>query len=306
MVGAFRLYFTKGPAASPGSPRLPRLPAAAPPPRLAPSPPCGSDAAPSPRGARGDRVRFRLPTPVLAALLVAAVATLLALGVWQLQRNAERNHLVAERNARLAGAPVPVAEAARPLATLDYRLVSATGTWDVGRAMVLANRARFATKGEEIVVPLLLAPGGPAILVNRGWYADGRRDAVLAELVRQERSSTPGQAEGLARYAEGLRGNRTAAGTWTQISPADMGATLPYPILPWFVIEGRLLSDTGYGRPDTLLAQGFYPYASAIPHLEYALTWFGIAAALVAVAVMRLVVAPRRERAARAAREAAP
>ena len=239
-------------------------------------------------------MRFRLPVPVLIVLLLLAEGLLIGLGVWQLQRNTSRNDLVAARNAAIAGAPLPVAEAQRlSPADLDYRLVSATGTWDVAHAMILANRARFATKGEEVVVPLLLAPGGPALLVNRGWYAEGQRDAVLATLA----SDTSADAEGLARHVEGLGGRRTPAGTWTQISPHDMGATLPYPVLPWYVIEGHVLTGSGTSRPEgTLLVQGFYPYASTTPHLEYALTWFGIAAALVAVAYMRLVVAPRRER----------
>ena len=251
-------------------------------------------------------MHFRLPVPVLAVLLTLALAALLGLGVWQLQRNAARDHLVAERNARLTEAPLPAAEAQRlPLEAVDYRLVAATGTWDLARAMVLANRARFATKGEEVVVPLLLAPGGPAILVNRGWYAEGRRDAVLAALAQAPAApGAPGQTEGLAHYIEGLRGSRTPAGTWTHLSTHDMGVTLPYPVLDWYVIEGHLLSGSGFSRPDTLLVQGFYPYTSTIPHLEYALTWFGIASALAVVAFTRLVVAPRRERLARAARGA--
>src|SRR5207249_3113946 len=114
--------------------------------------------------------------------------------------------------AHISGAPLPSAEAQRlPLDDLDYRLVAAQGTWDIAHAMVLANRARFATKGEELVVPLL-APGGPAVLVDRGWYEAGQRDRVLAELGRSDTASV----QGLARYVEGLGGRRTAAGTWTQ------------------------------------------------------------------------------------------
>jgi len=239
-------------------------------------------------------VRFRLPVPVLIVLLLLAEGLLVGLGVWQLQRNAWRNDLVAARNAAIAGAPLPAAETRRlPPDDLDYRLISATGTWDVTHAMVLANRARFATKGEEVVVPLLLAPGGPALLVNRGWYAEGQRDAVLATLAGETSADTAG----LARYVEGLGGRQTPAGTWTQISPRDMGATLPYPVLPWYVIEGYVLAGSGTSRPEgTLLVQGFYPYVSTTPHKEYALTWFGIAGALLVIAYMRLVVAPRRGR----------
>ena len=248
-------------------------------------------------------MRFRLPTPVLVALVVAAVAVLCGLGVWQLQRNTWRNALIAERNAHLAGTPLSAAEAQRlPLGDLDYRVVALTGTWDVEHALVLANRARFGTKGEDIAVPLLLAPGGPAVLVDRGWYAEGQREAVLAEIARSRVADT----QGLARYVEGLSGRRTPAGTWSQISPRDMGATLPYPVLPWYVIEGHLLTDSGNSRPaGVLLVQGFYAYESDVDSLQYAAQWFGLAAALVAIAYARLVAAPRKER-RRAAREASP
>ncbi|MSQ42449.1 MAG: SURF1 family protein [Dehalococcoidia bacterium] len=236
---------------------------------------------------------FRLPTPVLVALIALAVAVLVALGVWQLQRNAWRERAVADRNARIVAAPLAVEAAARlPPAAVDYRPVTAPGTWDHARAMVLGNRIRFGTKGEEIVEPLLLAPGGPAVLVNRGWYPAGERDRALAGLA--QRDGEP--AQGLARYVEWLGGKQTTAGTWTQISPRDMGATLPYAVLPWYVVEGQLLPERA-GHPSALPAQGFFAYASTTPHLQYALTWFGLAAALVTVAVLRFVVAPRRERA---------
>lgn len=236
---------------------------------------------------------FRLPTPVLIVLIALAFATLIGLGVWQLERNAWKGGLVAARNAHITGEPLAAADAQRlPRADVDYRLVALTGTWDHAHAMILANRARFATKGEEVVEPLLLAPGGPAVLVNRGWYPAGERERVLADLARSDAAG----AQGLARSVEGLGGRQTAAGTWTQLSPRDMGAALPYPVLPWYVIEGALLAGEA-GRPATLPAQGFFAYTSTTPHLQYALTWFGLAAALAAVSCFRFVVGPRRERA---------
>jgi hypothetical protein len=86
-----------------------------------------------------------------------------------------------------------------------------------------------------------------------------------------------------------------------------MGATLPYPVLPWYVIEGHVLTDSGNVRPpNTLLVQGFYPYVSTTPHMEYALTWFGLAIALLVIAYLRLVRAPRQERSAAKPAAAAP
>lgn len=249
---------------------------------------------------------FRLPTPVLLVLLGLAIATLGGLGVWQLQRAAWRAELVAARNARLAGPPLATAQARalRP-DELEYRLVALEGVWDADHVMILANRARAGVKGEHAVQPLVIAPG-EAVLVDRGWYPVAQREAVIARLRGERAAST----SGLARYVEGLRAAQTPAGTWTALAPGDMAAGggaagggaagsgtvgLPYRVAPWYLVEGPLLAE-GARPPAAYPASGFLPYSSTTPHIEYALTWFGIAAALAAIAVARFIVAPRRAR----------
>ena len=235
---------------------------------------------------------FRLPTPLLVALLAIAVATLIGLGLWQMRRAEWRATLVATRNAQLAGQPLSAAEArALDPTVLDYRLVTLDGTWDADHVMILANRARYGTKGEQIVQPLIIAPG-EAVLVDRGWYPVAQREAALARL----RASDTTNTRGLARYVEGLHASKTGAGTWTGIAPQSMAVGLPYRVAPWFVIEGQLLPANA-PRPASVPAQGFLPYTSTTPHVQYALTWFGIAAALVVIAIVRFVVEPRRARA---------
>ncbi len=236
---------------------------------------------------------MRLPAPALAALLLLVTVIFIGLGVWQLQRNDWRNDLVAERNDRLALAPAEVtALETVELDDLDYRRVHAAGDWDLDHALIIANRARSGIKGEEIVVPLLPHEGGPALLVNRGWYAEERRDEVLTALAREPAADI----EGLVRYDDSLSARETQQGTWTGTAPESMASALPYEVYPWYVLEGELIDN---GPPSlataALLRQGYPPYTSHIPHMEYALTWFGIAAVLVAVAVIRFVVAPRRE-----------
>ena len=241
---------------------------------------------------------FRLPAPVLLALLGLAFVTLIGLGIWQLQRAAWRADLVATRNAQLTGAPLTTAEVGPLTPTaLDYRLVRLEGTWDHAHLMILANRARYGTKGENVVEPLVIAPG-QAVLVDRGWYPAAEREATLAKL-RAEGAA--GTAKGLVRYVEGLTASRTGAGTWTGLAPEAMGEGLPYRLTPWFVVQGDLQPEDA-PRPTSFPAQGFSPYTSPVPHVEYALTWFGIAAALAVIAVLRLVVEPRRARAREAAR----
>ena len=233
---------------------------------------------------------FRLPGPVLLALVLVVTAILIGLGVWQLQRNEWKQDLVAERNARTDVPPLTL-DAARATSAddLDYHRLAAEGEWDFERSFTLANRARFGTKGEELVTPLLIAPGGPAVLVNRGWYPASERAGALAALELR-----PGTVEGLVR-TDTDSGRLTDAGTWTALDPAAMGAALPYEVLDWIVIEGELVETTAI--PDGVLpVQRYARFANTTPHMEYALTWFGLAAALVAVAIIRLVVVPRRER----------
>jgi len=229
---------------------------------------------------------LRLPAPVLLALIAAVAALLVGLGIWQLQRNDWKNDLVEARNARTDATPLTFDDARiRDPEAIDYYRLADGGEWDHERSFILANRARFQTKGEELVTPLLLAAGGPAVLVNRGWYPDGERDQVRADLEARSES-----VEGLISVHTST-GRETAVGTWTAIDPTAMARDLPYEVLPWILIEGDRVAATA--NPDgELPVQRYAAFTNTTPHMEYALTWFGLAAALIAVAAVRF--RPRR------------
>lgn len=237
---------------------------------------------------------MRLPTPVLLVLLALTVAVLCGLGLWQVQRHHWKQGLVSERAARLAAPPLEAPAALdRPPADVAWRRVHLVGTWEHSRTMVLANRVRYGIKGEELVTPLTPAAGGPAVLVDRGWYPEAERDRVRAILDAERQADI----EGLVIDATGRTARRTAQGTWTGLAPESMAEAAGIPLRSWMVIQGTVASEDG--RPPVggaLPVQRYQPFANTTPHLQYALTWFGIAAALVGVAVARFVVAPRRAR----------
>jgi surfeit locus 1 family protein len=237
---------------------------------------------------------MRLPTPVLLALLTLAVAVLLGLGAWQVQRGQWKQRLVEERTATLAAPPLeaPAVLALSP-SEVEWHRVRLSGAWDHAHSMVLANRIRFSTKGEELVTPLLPTGGGPAILVNRGWYPEAERERIRAALDAE----TSATVEGLAFDATGRVAQHTPQGTWTGLAPASMAEAAGVPFRSWAVLQGAPIEDEARAPSDgTLPVRGYRPFVNTTPHGEYALTWFGIAAALVAIAVARLVVAPRRAR----------
>ncbi len=223
----------------------------------------------------------------LLAVLAAAVAVLLALGTWQVIRLREAQAADARREARLAAPPLPWRDttALDPDAA-DFRRVTVTGTWDHAHTMVIANRAQYDVLGREAVTPLLPDGGGPAVLVNRGWFPDNRRDEVLAALAA-ERTAT---VEGLARdYAHLLPGRQLPSGEWTRLDPTVMAAELPYPVVGWQLVQGRQWTPADDRmRPASFPVQRYVVAAPPTPHLDYALTWYGLAIALIATAIIRL------------------
>src|SRR5688572_23408923 len=116
----------------------------------------------------------------IVGLLVAAVVVLCALGTWQVVRLQEAREAKAHREERIAQPPLDWrSELALGPRDLDYRRVRVSGTWDHARTTLIANRVLSDVLGREAVTPLLPDDGGPAVLVNRGWFPDSRREEVL-------------------------------------------------------------------------------------------------------------------------------
>lgn len=237
---------------------------------------------------------MRLPTPVLLALLALAVAVLFGLGTWQIQRHQWKQGVVAERAARLAAPPLEAPTVLDlPPADVTWRRVHLVGAWDHSRSMVLANRVRYGVKGEELVTPLLPASSGPAILVDRGWYPETERDRVRATMDAERQADI----EGLGVDAAGRTARRTPQGTWTGLAPEPMSEATGIPLRSWAVIQGTAVANDILPPADGALpVQRYRPFVNTTPHLQYALTWYGIGTALVGVAIARFVVAPRRAR----------
>lgn len=201
------------------------------------------------------------------------------LGTWQLRRMGEAATALARWEARLAE---PAFDADAAPADADLRRARVTGTPDWDRHLLLPNKVRASQVGFELVVPVRAAAG--TVLVNVGWVPADGVEAVVA----QERAlGAPRTYEGLARvYAED-----PAAGEgwpleadgfrryWRTISPDAMGQGVD--VAPYAVVEGESLPERGAGKDDTPPIGGWEARPHERPHLEYALTWFGILAALI-------------------------
>lgn len=233
---------------------------------------------------------MRLPTPALLALIAAAFVVLVGLGVWQVQRNEWKQDLVAESHAKTDAPPLEVHDPSEYVPSeIEYRRVRLHGAWQLDDAMFLANRARYSVRGEEIIVPIVLEGGG-AVLVNVGWIPDDAREDVMRDLaLESDRAVT----EGLAFDIEGRDGNVIPSGSWSNLDSEAMSEALGYEVAGWYVLAGEERADAPSPN-DPLPVAGWQRFENTTPHVEYALTWFGIAATLLGSAVFRLVIAPRR------------
>ncbi len=232
-------------------------------------------------------MRFRFERALLAATL-AALAILLALGVWQLQRRAWKRELIAAMEERLAAAPIAFDEALARAAAgerMEYQPVHQDGVYAHDLEAAVFGTYDGAP-GVYVFTPLdALDPatgGRRFIYVNRGFAPQDFRDPQTrrAGLVAGET-----RVEGLFRRAEEKRGVEK----W--VAPTDQPADNLY-----FVRDPRVLAARhGVSTPayyiDSLGRESVGPWPRGgltridIPnrHFEYALTWFGLAAALLGV-----------------------
>lgn len=207
----------------------------------------------------------RLLLPVLIALPVLVV--LLALGTWQAQRLAWKTDILARIAAAEAGPAVPLAALPQPFTKVD-----AAGRFDHGREALVGLEVRGATLGSRLVTPLL-REGAPVILVDRGWVPLERRQPVDHPdgEVRVTGWVRPGERAGMFSATDDTAGRR-----FYTFDPAAIGAALGLAqVAPFGLVA--LGEAQGLPEPDRRLPR------PSNNHLGYAITWYGLAAALVGV-----------------------
>jgi surfeit locus 1 family protein len=220
-------------------------------------------------------------------LAVAGLAVLVGLGNWQMSRKAWKEGLIARIAARTHAEPVPVSEALRRWrdnGDVEYLHVRVQGRFLNQRERhVFAVDERLGP-GFHIYTPLK-TPEGELVLVNRGFVPTPLRDPA-------ERPA--GQVDEPVTLT-GLVRRPTPRGLFTPAS--EPARNLFY----WPDYPSMLASQPEAGQGD-LSAVPFFLDADAEPanrggfprggvtrlslpnrHLEYALTWYGLALTLIGV-----------------------
>lgn len=217
------------------------------------------------------RWRGRLSLVVLS-VVVAGICV--RLGLWQLDRLAERRRVNAGLAGRLAAAPVVVRAAGVLADSLAERRVVIRGAPDYGRERVWSGRTFDGTPGVAIVTPVRLADGS-AVLVDRGWAPSPDARTVDAVAVREGDTL---DVVGLALHAPRARGD---------VDPAVLADSFPYPLASLVV---QWLPDGGAWSTSPLPVRRWpAPRLDDGPHRGYAFQWFAFAAIAIggAVALLR-------------------
>ncbi|MGE0745445.1 MAG: SURF1 family protein [Rhodospirillales bacterium] len=226
----------------------------------------------------GGRFRLRLWPTLIAA---PALAVLIGLGTWQVERLHWKEDLNATLAARLAApAVVPEALPADPAAT-EFRKVRLEGRFRHDRELYLGPRTLRGEVGVHVVTPFQRTAGG-TVLVDRGFVPAARKDpATRAE----------GQVAGVVTMEgvlrlPGRRGPFTPdddprANQWFVVDPPAMAAAAGIGgVAPWYVDAGPAPNPGGLpvgGQTVVMLPNN---------HLQYAVTWYGLAAALAVIYVL--------------------
>ena len=232
-----------------------------------------------------DRQRGGLIGATLSALI--GIAILCGLGVWQLERKVWKENLIATLTARLTRAPEPLPPPAQwprlTQAADEYSRVSFTAEFLAGQEALVytagsAFRPDVQGPGYWVLAPAKLA-GGDIVLVDRGFVPAERKDtASRAQGTPQGTVDIVGvmrwpETPGLFTPAAEPQNNVWYARDSAAIAAAKTWDTAA----PFYIEQEAPVLPGGLPKPGRLVV--------ALPdnHLQYAITWFGLALALAGV-----------------------
>jgi surfeit locus 1 family protein len=221
------------------------------------------------------------PTLVPTLFTAPALIALLALGTWQVQRMHWKDDLIQKLEARATVPAVDPPTVSDDLAAFEYRRIKVRGTFRHDRELYLVGRSLGGQAGLHVLTPLERAEG-PPILVDRGWVPFDRRDPA-----GRPKGQIPGPVtlEGLLRLEKGKGtfqpDNDAGKNSWYFVELDRMATTVEMPLARgYYLVAGPMKV------PGSLPVAGQWRLKVRNDHLQYAITWFSLALALLVIYIL--------------------
>lgn len=207
--------------------------------------------------------------------VIGIALVMLWLGLWQLDRRAERRANNALIEQRTMMEPIQLTgQELDPLAN-EYRRATVTGVFDNAHSVLLRNRSLNGVPGMHLLTPLRIEGSDQAVLINRGWIP--LEVATEAERPLFDVAGTV-EVEGYVRAPRSVvssfapqdrppENGRLDVWFWPDVP--RISEQVPYPLVSFYVEAERTAGQTAElprPQPQLDLSEG--------PHLGYAIQWF--------------------------------
>jgi surfeit locus 1 family protein len=240
---------------------------------------------------------------LITLFVLAAMAVMSWLGIWQLDRREQRLARNADIMAKQEQPARSLNDAAAGMWALpDDRSqvrnvkAQATGQNDFDHQIVLREQLHEGQPGVHLVAPLVLADTNQAVLVDRGWIPEDQ----AGDPAQYDEAGGQVSVEGLLQPSQVLFGRAaeraadeaapaTSQLAWYRIDVEAIQGQMPYELLPVYLLQSP--SPVGGPalparvKPSFDLSEG--------PHMSYALQWFAFA---LTAGIVYLGVVRNRER----------
>lgn len=216
------------------------------------------------------------PAGVAVVGIALALPLFCLLGVWQLNRAAEKRALQAQLASQSGEPPLRLDAPNADIEPPRYRRVAVKGEYDAGRQFLLDNQIHGGKAGYHVLTPLRLQAADRAVLVNRGWIPAGPDRRRLPDLpIQMSKVELTGVVERFPAVGLKLEGAEIPAPGWpatVQVPEREaLERRLGYRLLPYQVLLDQGAAE-GYARD--------WKPANVDPDKStgYAFQWFSFAA----------------------------
>jgi len=222
--------------------------------------------------------RFAPGLPLIITVIIA-LAILLGLGTWQANKVASKTARIERLQAGLIAAPIPLPSHVDDPLALEYQRVTFNGVVSSEAPIRVYGTDTRGKAGYFLYLPVK-TQFGPSVFVNFGWVPDHGK----------EKASLPSGAQAFS----GIVRISAVAGSWTPPNDLTKGV--------WYTADiYEMAKHFGLGSKDFYPLRIFLDHRgepSALPrgsqvridipnnHFQYALTWYGLAAALLGVFIV--------------------